>query len=194
MLGLVILIAGLVVFIGTHVTVSLRDFRARLVAKLGEGPYKLVFSIVSVVSIVLIGWGFADYRSAGYIEVWSPPAWTRHLTDALMWPAIVLLVAAYVPGNIKRTLKHPMLAGVKLWAFAHLLANGDLGSIILFGSFLGWAVYDRISLKRRGDAGGPPIPIGGWRQDVAALVAGTLVYLGLGFTFHPLVIGVPAFG
>ena len=87
-----------------------------------------------------------------------------------------------------------MLVGVKLWALAHLLANGDLGSILLFGGILAWAVFDRISLKRRTDPGAPPIPIGGWRNDVVAVVVGTLVYLALAFVFHPLVIGVPAFG
>jgi uncharacterized membrane protein len=112
----------------------------------------------------------------------------------LVWPAIILVTAAYIPGNIKRTLKHPMLAGVKLWAFAHLLSNGDLGSIILFGAILAWAVYDRISLKRRTDAGAPPIPVGGWRNDALAVVVGTILYLALGFVFHPLVIGVPVFG
>jgi uncharacterized membrane protein len=112
---------------------------------------------------------------------------------ALVWPAIVLIIAAYIPGNIKRTLKHPMLAGIKLWALAHLIANGDLGSIILFATILAWAVFDRISLKRRTDAGGPPVPVGGWGNDVIAVAVGTLVYLALGFWFHPLVIGVPAF-
>jgi NnrU protein len=98
-----------------------------------------------------------------------------------------------VPGHIKRALKHPMLAGVKLWALAHLIANGDLGSIILFGSVLAWAVYDRVSLKHRTDPGAPPIPMGGWRNDAIAVVVGVLVYLALGFLFHPIVIGVPAF-
>jgi uncharacterized membrane protein len=103
-------------------------------------------------------------------------------------------VAAYIPGDIKRTLKHPMLVGVKLWALAHLLSNGDLGSIVLFGSVLAWAVFDRISLKRRSDPGGPPIPVGGRRNDYIAIAVGTLLYLALGFVFHPLVVGVPAFG
>jgi uncharacterized membrane protein len=87
-----------------------------------------------------------------------------------------------------------MLAGVKLWAFGHLLANGDLGGIILFGSFLAWAVFDRISLKRRADAGGPPIPVGGIGNDLIAVAVGIVVYLALGFAFHPVVIGVPVFG
>ena len=90
-------------------------------------------------------------------------------------------------------LKHPMLVGTKLWALAHLISNGDLGSIILFGAILGWAVFDRITLKRRTDPGGPPIPVGGMRQDVIAVVGGTVIYLALGFLFHPYVVGVPAF-
>jgi len=110
-----------------------------------------------------------------------------------MWPAFVLVAAAYIPGQIKKTLKHPMLAGVKLWAFAHLLSNGDLGGIVLFGGILGWAVYDRVSLKRRTDPGAPKIPVGGWKNDAVAIVVGTLLYLAVGFVFHPLA-GVPVFG
>jgi uncharacterized membrane protein len=193
-MGLVILILGLAAFIAPHVFVTQREARAAAVARLGEGPYKGLFSLVSIVGVVLIAWGFAQYRASGPIELWSPPTWTRHLAAVLVWPAIVLIVAAYIPGHIKLRLKHPMLAGVKLWALAHLLANGDLGSILLFGGILAWAVFDRISLKRRTDPGAPPIPAGGWRNDVAAVIVGTLVYLALGFWFHPLVIGVPAFG
>ena len=193
-MGLLVLILGLALFIVPHVFVTRREARAAAVARFGEGPYKGVFSLVSIVGVILIGWGFASYRASGWIDVWSPPTWTRHLAALLVWPAIVFLVAAYIPGNIKRRLKHPMLVGVKLWALAHLVANGDLGSILLFGGILAWAVFDRISLKRRSDPGAPPIPIGGWGNDVAALIVGTLVYLALGFLFHPLVIGVPAFG
>jgi uncharacterized membrane protein len=193
-MGLAVLILGLVVFLGAHVFVTRREARAALVGRVGEWPYKGLFSLVSLAGLVLIVWGYAQYRATGYVQVWTPPTWMRHVTVALVWPAIILVTAAYIPGNIKRTLKHPMLAGVKLWAFAHLLSNGDLGSIILFGAILGWAVYDRISLKRRTDAGAPPIPVGGWRNDALAVVVGTILYLALGFVFHPLVIGVPVFG
>jgi uncharacterized membrane protein len=111
-----------------------------------------------------------------------------------MLPAVILVVASYIRGRIYTVLKHPMLAGIKLWAAAHLIANGDLGSIILFGSFLGWAVFDRISLKSRADRGAPPIPVGGVSNDAIAVVAGVLVYLALGLVFHPVVIGVAVFG
>jgi uncharacterized membrane protein len=111
-----------------------------------------------------------------------------------MLPAVILVVASYIRGGIYTALKHPMLAGVKLWAAAHLLANGDLGSVILFGSFLGWAVFDRISLKHRTDVGAPPIPVGGRSNDAIAIAVGVVVYLALGFVFHPVVIGVAVFG
>jgi uncharacterized membrane protein len=193
-MGLVILIVGLVLFIGAHVFITLREQRAVAVARLGEGPYKALLALVAVAGIILIGYGFARYRATGWIDVWYPPAWTRHVNNALVWPAIVCIVAAYIPGNIKRVLKHPMLVGVKLWAVAHLIANGDLGSIILFGSILAWAVYDRITLKHRSDPGAPMIPEGGRGNDVIAVIVGTLVYLALGFWFHPYVIGKAAFG
>ena len=136
---------------------------------------------------------WAGYRAGGMNNVWSPPSRTRHVTDLLVWPAAIFVVAAYIRGDLARVLKHPMLTGVKLWAVAHLISNGDLGSIILFGSILGWAVFDRITLKRRSDPGAPPIPYGGRTNDIIAVVVGTLLYLALGFWFHPYVIGVPAF-
>jgi uncharacterized membrane protein len=193
-MGLAVEIIGLVVFLGAHVFVSMRGHRAALIARLGEGPYKGLFSLVSVIGLVLLGYGFARYRAEGLIPLWYPPAWTRHIVEAAMWPASIALVAAYIPGDIKRVLKHPLLVAVKLWAVAHLCANGDLGGIILFGSVLAWAVYDRITLKRRSDAGSPPIPVGGRRNDLIAIVVGTIVYAVLGLVFHPIVIGVPAFG
>ena len=107
---------------------------------------------------------------------------------------VILVVAAYIRGRIYTTLKHPMLSGVKLWAAAHLIANGDLGGIILFGAFLGWAVFDRISLKRRADAGAPPIPVGGLMNDLIAVAVGIVAYLALAFAFHPVVIGIPVVG
>jgi uncharacterized membrane protein len=192
-MGLAVLVLGLVVFIGSHALTMARGARAALVTRIGEVPYKIVYSLVAILGIALIAWGYGEYRATGWIQIWNPPTFMRHVTVALMWPSIVCIAAAYSPGHIKKTLKHPMLVGVKLWAFAHLLANGDLGSIVLFGSILAWAVVDRISLKRRTDPGAPPIPIGGWKNDVVAVIAGTLVYLALGFVFHPLVIGVPAF-
>ena len=193
-MGVAIEILGLVVFLGAHVFVSMRNERAALISRIGRGPYLGLFTLVSIVGIVLIGFGFARYRATGLIPVWYPPAWTSQIVVALMWPASIAVVAAYIPGDIKRVLKHPMLVGVKIWALAHLCANGDLGGMILFGAVLAWAVYDRITLKRRSDPGAPPIPVGGRRNDIIAIVVGTILYLALGFVFHPIVIGLPAFG
>lgn len=190
-MGLTTLILGLIVFFVPHVFVTQRESRARLIARIGEGPYKIAFSVISAIGIVLIAYGFARYRANEWVNLWYPPVWTRHLSLLLNWIAIVCVVAAYIPGNIKRVLKHPMLVGVKLWAVAHLIANGDLGSLILFGSILAWAVFDRISLKRRSDVGGPGIPQGGWPSDLVAVVVGTVVYVALVLLFHPIIIGVP---
>lgn len=193
-MGLGIMIVGLVLFLGTHVVTTRRDLRARLIAARGEAAYKIGYSLLAALGLALIVWGFAHYRATGWIDVWYPPKAMRHITLALMLPAVILVVASYIRGRIYTTLKHPMLAGVKLWALAHLLANGDLGSIILFGSFLAWAVFDRISLKRRSDPGAPPIPVGGVGNDIIAVVIGIVVYIGLAVVFHPFVIGVPVIG
>ena len=193
-MGLWLMIAGLVVFLGTHAFTTQRDARARVMGSLGEGTYKIVYSLVSAIGLALIVWGFARYRATGWIDVWSPPVAMKHIAIALMLPAVIMVVASYIRGRIYTILKHPMLAGVKLWAVAHLLANGDLGSIILFGSFLAWAVFDRISLKRRSDAGAPPIPVGGMTNDLIAVAVGVVAYLALAFAFHPAVIGVPVVG
>lgn len=193
-MGLTTMILGLVLLLGVHALTTRRELRARLVASLGEGGYKGCYALVSLAGLVLIAWGFAGYRAAGQIEIWHPPAAFKYVTDVLMLPAVILVVASYIRGRIYTTLKHPMLAGVKLWAAAHLIANGDLGSIILFGSFLGWAVFDRISLKSRADSGAPPIPVGGVSNDAIAIIMGVVVYLALGLVFHPVVIGVAVFG
>jgi uncharacterized membrane protein len=193
-MGLLVMILGLALFIGVHVLTTQRDLRARVIALSGESAYKAAYALISLAGLALIIWGFAHYRATGWIDVWYPPKAFKHITEALMLPAVILVVASYIRGRIYTTLKHPMLAGVKLWAAAHLLANGDLGSIILFGSLLAWAVFDRISLKHRVDAGAPPIPVGGPGNDAIAVAVGIVVYLALGFVFHPVAIGVPVFG
>jgi uncharacterized membrane protein len=198
--GLLVMILGLVLFFGVHLITTQRQLRAGVVAAMGEGAYKAVYGLVALAGLVLIAWGFAAYRKAGMIEVWEPLVSAgvltvlRHITVALMLPAVILVAASYIRGRIYVAVKHPMLAGIKLWAAAHLLANGDLGSIILFGSFLAWAVFDRVSLKRRADNGAPPIPVGGLSNDLIAIAVGIVAYLALAFVFHPVVIGVPVIG
>ncbi|MDB5513231.1 MAG: NnrUfamily protein [Enterovirga sp.] len=190
-----ILVVGLLLFLGVHTFTNARGARATLVGKLGEGPYKGIYSAVSLVGIVLIWIGFGRYRAEGWIDVWYPPVWTRHLALTLVWVAFVCLAAAYLPGRIKRRLKHPMLAGVKIWALSHLLANGDLGSMLLFGTILAWAVVARIGVKRRRDEvlehGGPAMEPAGWRNDVLAVAIGTVAWFVFARWLHPILIGVP---
>jgi uncharacterized membrane protein len=193
-MGLLVMILGLILFFGVHTLTTQRELRAQVIGSIGEGGYKIGYTLASIAGLALVVWGFANYRATGWIDVWNPPRAFKHITVALMLPAIILVVASYIRGRIYTTLKHPMLAGIKLWAAAHLLANGDLGSIILFGSFLAWAVFDRISLKRRPDAGAPPIPVGGPGNDMIAIAVGAIAYLALAFAFHPVVIGVPVVG
>lgn len=193
-MGLIVMIAGLAIFLGVHTVTTQRDLRAALIGRFGDSGYKIGYSLLSAIGLLLIVYGFAKYRAAGMIPVWYPPVGMRHLALALMLPAVIFLVSAYLRGYIWRFLKHPMLAAVKLWALSHLLANGDLGSIILFGSFLAWAVFDRITLKSREDEGAPPIAFGGARNDVLAVVVGLVAYVALVYAFHPAVIGVPVVG
>jgi len=193
-MGLVILVFGLAVLLAPHTLTAFRAARQGMVDRLGLGPYKAIYSLVSLAGILLIAFGYGLDRSGGRIELWHPPIGLRHFGAFLVWPAVIMIMAAYVPGRIKVALKHPFLAGIKLWAAAHLIANGDLASIVLFGTILGWAVFDRISLRHRTDAGGPQIPIGGLRKDAIAVAAGTVLYILLVRYFHPYVIGVAVFG
>src|ERR1700744_2733509 len=143
------MIVGLILFLGVHTLTTQRGLRAQCVAVMGEGGYKIGYAVASFAGLALIVWGFAHYLPARMFRVWSPPSYPRHLNVALMLPAVILVVASYLRGRIYTAVKHPMLAGVKLWAFGHLLANGDLGGIILFGSFPAGGVFDRIAQKRR---------------------------------------------
>ena len=146
-----ILIAGLLLFLAAHGFTTMRARRQTVVDAIGLGGYRAIFSVVALTAVALIVYGFGAYRASGYIPVWEPPRWAAHLAAPLMWIAFVCGTAAYSPlGKIKVTLRHPMLVAIKTWALAHLIANGDLGSIILFGAFLAFAVYDRIAMKRRG--------------------------------------------
>ena len=187
-MGLLVMILGLVLFFAAHTFTTKRKARAKAIARLGERTYKILYSLVSLAGLVLIVRGFGHYREAGIWNVWEPPTFLKYITVVLMLPAFILFVASYIRGRIFATVKHPMLASTKLWAAGHLLANGDLGSIILFGSFLGWAGYDRISLKHRTDSGGPPIPVGGVTNDLIAITVGVAAYLGLAIYIHPIVI------
>src|SRR6476619_5323878 len=184
-----LLILGIIVFLGVHLLPTFPDMRDRLIGRLGENGYRAMFSTLSMLGFVLIVWGFAR---APVIQVWSPPNWTRYVAMVLMVPVFILLVAAYVPGEIKAKIEHPFLVAIKIWALAHLIANGDLASIILFGSFLAYAVVDRILVKRRG---GAELVLAvseaeARRNDLLSLGAGLALYVAFLFWLHPRLIGV----
>ena len=169
-MGLVWLIAGLVLFAGGHLVSAARDLRGRLIAALGAMPFKIIYSIVAFAGVILMGYGFARYRSEGWIDIWMPPAGLRHLSHLLILIAMILMVASYARGHIYRRVKHPLLAGTKLWALAHLLVNGDLASVILFGGLLAWAVVDLILINKMEPA---------WQRPGAGPVVNDVLYIAL---------------
>jgi uncharacterized membrane protein len=181
-----VFLAGLVIFFGTHLYTALaRGPREGLVKKLGAGPYKGLYSLVSLAgfALIIIGW-----RGADASILYTPPEGGRHIAYLLTLFAFILLAAAYAPkGKIAAAVKHPMLAGVKAWAFAHLLVNGEVRSVILFGAFLAYGVIDRIAVKRRGDGGPAPGP---WRNDAVAVVAGVAAWAAVYLYLHPYIAGV----
>jgi uncharacterized membrane protein len=182
------LILGLVIFLGMHLVPTVPALRERLKARTGDGGYMGLFSVVSAVGLLLIVYGFAN---RDYVPIWSPPAGMKHLVFLLMLPVFVLLAAAYIPSNIRRIAKHPMLLAIKVWAFAHLLVNGDLAGMLLFGSFLAYAIYDRISVKRRAALGPLGTREGGVGGDIAAVAIGLAAYAFMLLAGHTWFIGIP---
>ncbi len=181
---------GLIIFLGIH---SLRivapGVRDAAIGKLGAGPWKGLYTGIATAGLVMIIMGWPEARMNG-ITVWTPPAAMRHITMLLMLPVFPLLLATYLPGRIQSAVKHPMLTATKLWALAHLLPNGQLHEILLFGGFLAWAVLDRISLKRRPDAI-TPAPSGWTAKDGIAIVLGVALYGLFVAVAHGWLIGVP---
>ena len=188
------LIIGLVVFFAVHMVPTSPDLRRGLGQRFGEGTFKLAFSVLSLIGFALIVFGYhkMQLHPGKNMELFSPPEWARHITYALMIPAMIFLVAAYVPSRIRTALKHPMLVAIKTWALAHLLVNGDLASLLLFGSFLAYAVYDRISVKKRGATGPLGDKTGGPMNDIIVVAAGMAIYAFMLFIGHGVLIGVPA--
>jgi uncharacterized membrane protein len=190
-----LLVAGLVVFLGAH---SLRIFadgwRNAQLARLGEKRWKGLFALVSLVGLVLIVYGFGLARQSPVV-LYAPPTWTRHVAALLMLPAFVLIVAGNLRGTrMKAALGHPMVLGTKVWAFGHLLANGTLADVVLFGSFLVWAIADYASARRRDRLAGVVYPAGAWSRDLLAVVIGVVAWVVFGFWLHGWLIGVRPFG
>lgn len=189
-----ILILGLVLFLGTHsVRIVAEGWRQATIARVGPGMWKSAYSLLALVGFVLIVWGYGLARQAPVV-LWTPPLAMRHVASPLTLAAFVMLAAAYVPRNgIKARLQHPMVLSVKVWAFAHLLANGSLADVLLFGSFLAWAVLDYRAARQRDRAAGALYPAGTAAGTVATLAAGTAAWALFAFWLHAAWIGVAPF-
>ncbi len=182
-----IMTIGLAIFFATHLWTTLaRDRRAALIDKIGAGPYRGLYSLVAIAgfALIVVGW-----RGADASLLYAPPAFLRHVAYLLMLIALIILASAYAPrGRIAAAVKHPMLAAVKIWAFAHLLANGEVRSVLLFGAFLAYAVIDRIAVKKRGERTPPAGPAA---NDLIAIAAGAVAWAAIYFFLHRYIAGVP---
>lgn len=189
------LIAGLVIFLGVHsVRMLAEDWRTRMRARLGEGAWKGLYSLVSLAGLVLIVYGFDQARERPLL-LWTPPADLRHATSLLTLLAFVLLAAAYVPGNaIKARVHHPMVLGVKTWALAHVLVSGMLAQQLLFGAFLLWAVANFSVSRRRDRRDGVDYPAGRMSATVITVVLGVAAWAAFAYGLHGLLIGIKPFG
>ncbi len=192
---MVLLIIGLLLFLGSHsVRIFAEGWRTQMVGKLGPNGWKGLYSLIAIAGFVLLVYGYGAARLAPTV-LWTPPVWTKHLAALLTIPAFILLAAAYVPGTrIKRAVGHPMVLGVKTWALAHLIANGTLHDVILFGAFLVWAVFNYTAARRRDRAAGTVYPSGPVARDIIAVVVGLGAWGAFAFWLHGLLIGVRPFG
>lgn len=185
------LACGLVLFLGVHsIRVCAENWRSARIAAIGENSWKAAYSLISGLGLAMIVWGYGLARSEP-IVVWTPAPWTVHLAAILTLPAFILIVAAYVPGNrIKVRIGHPMVVGTKLWAFAHLLSNGNLADLLLFGSFLLWAIASFRAARARDRAEGVVRPAGPVGRDIAVFAIGIGAWAGFSMVLHMLLIGV----
>jgi uncharacterized membrane protein len=189
-----LLVTGLIVFLGLHsIRIFAEDWRTRTIAKVGDKTWKGVYSLISLVGFALIVWGFSIAREEP-VFVWAPPVGMRHLASLLTLIAFVLLAATYVPGNsIKARLHHPMVLSVKVWALSHILANGNLAHILLFGGFLVWAVLCFRAARKRDRAANTVYPAGKLPATVATLLVGVFAWAGFAMWAHGVLIGVRPF-
>ncbi len=190
-----LLILGLVLFLGVHsVRIVAEGWRRRTIARLGEGAWKGLYSVLSLAGFVLIVWGYGQARLDPTV-LWATPVWTRHLASLLVLLAFVLLAAAYVPGNqIKAKLHHPMVLAVKVWALAHLASNNTLADLLLFGGFLLWAVLDFRAARARDRAEGTVYVAGHGARTAIAVVVGLAAWAMFAFWAHKALFGISPFG
>lgn len=188
---MVTLVIGLILFLGIHcVRIFAPAFRESQIATRGEGAWKGIYTIVSIAGLAMMIWGFGEARLTLPL-IYEPPVWMKHINATLMLASFIVLMSGYFPsGKIRAAVKHPMVTATKIWAFGHLLANGDLASVLLFGSFLVWGVLTRISYKRRGDLG--TTVSGPVANDILPVVAGVILYGLFVWKLHVWLIGVSA--
>jgi len=189
------LLAGLVLFLGVHsVRLFTADWRTQVLNAWGAGPWRAAYSLLSLAGLTLIIWGFGLVRQ-NPVQLWSPPTSMRHLAALLTLPAFVLLAAAYVPGNqIRARVHHPMVVGVMLWALAHLLSNGNVGHVLLFGTFLGWAFLNFLAAKRRDQRDGKVYAAGKAGATGITVAMGVAGWIAFTLWLHGWLIGVRPFG
>jgi len=189
-----ILILGLLVFLATHsIRIVADDWRSKQVARLGLRTYKNIFSAVALVGFFLIVWGYGLAR-ADSVVLWTPPAWARHVAALINLPAFILLAAASPKGNfIKAAVGHPMVLGTKVWAFAHLLANGMLADVVLFGSFLAWSVADFAASRHRDRREGTTHAAGTLARNAVTVLIGVALWVLFAFWLHEWLFGVAPF-
>jgi len=188
-----ILIAGIILFFATHsISIVNSPWRDRVAARIGEAPWQGIYSLLAVAGLLLMVWGYGVARQEP-VMLYIPPLWLRHVAMLLLLPVFPLFLAAYLPGRIQAVTKHPMLAATKMWAFSHLLANGTLADVALFGSFLAWAVVDRVSMKHREQRPVPGAPPSKW-NDAIAVVAGLGLYVAFVLWLHAWLVGVSPVG
>lgn len=187
---MILFVVGLLLFLGVHSTrVFAEGWRGATIARIGEGPWKGIYSVVSIAAFVLLVWGYG--RARHQMPIWDPPQAMHYLTVLLMVPAFVLFVAAYVPRNgIKAKLHHPQVLSVKLWAFAHLLSNGNLADVLLFGGFLAWAILSYSAARKRDRAAATVYPPGTLQGTIVCVVVGLAIYAAFLFGLHTWLIGV----
>jgi uncharacterized membrane protein len=185
------LVLGLIVFMGVHsIRIVSDEFRTRQIERIGMGTWRGMYAALSLVGFVLIVVGYGVARTVPYV-IWYPPVWTAHVAMLLTIPAFILIASSFVPGTrIRKKLGHPMVLGIKIWAFAHLLANGMLADILLFGTFLVWSIAAYASGRRRDRKAGTVYPVGPVLRDVIAVVAGLAAWLVFAMWLHVVLIGV----
>ncbi len=189
---MILMLAGLALFVAIHIVAARRKMATAVTAQFGVTTYRIVHGVLAIIGVLMIAYGFGQWRAEGPAQLYNPPVGLCHLALLLMLFASIFAVAALVPSHIKARLKFPFLVAIKTWALAHLISNGDAATVTLAVVILAWAVVLRIMAKRR--AAPLPVAPGNWWGDLVAVGGGLVLYAILTFWFHPYIVGVPVMG